>query len=88
LTAYSMAQGHPPCAELQAPPFGRNLGARAVRSRNLPRLGAALDALKCHKSEIMDIFLEIPGDRRPQPGCGGRGACAGQGAPFQPNGSA
>ncbi len=64
MTAYGMARKHPP--ELQAPPYGRNPGARAVRSRNLP-LGAALDALKCHKSEIMDIFLN---PERPQAAAG------------------
>src|SRR5208282_322990 len=57
------------------------LGARAVRSRNLPRLRAALDALKCHKSEIMDIFLEIPGAAGHSQSGVGEGACAGQGAP-------
>ena len=88
LTAYGMAQGHPLRAELQAPPFGRNLGARAVRSRNLPRLLAALDALKCRKSEIMDIFLEIPGTVGHSQGGKGEGRALDKEPPFQLNGSA
>src|ERR1039458_4089306 len=45
-------------------PFGRELRDCSAFMES-PRLPAALDALKCHKSEIMDIFLEIGGCGRP-----------------------
>src|SRR5208282_1083873 len=61
-----MARRLPPRAWLLACPFGREPRDECKAFTESPRLSAALDALKCQKSEIMDIFLEIGGCGRPQ----------------------